>query len=402
MRDFGKTYTIVRNLFQVKGKDREGFDSDIYDAITVSVIDLEDSYKDRIASKIILDNDTFSYLPDLGDRSVANIYLNRLLKNVKKIIYSDKVSEKAYYDPAKHEIVINKSKIDSSLKYYNTKDLNSDQKKKLKDKLYAITILHVLDHASVDNGICIGYYPPRDKTNTVIEYNRLYVGDKSGDIMLGASKLEEIFAQQSALDRAEKLCIYNIYDNVTIPEFSPECENASIQPFAEFISRSIPNIRLARYVDPLKFLASCDNIYGLPKQKEKHFSIALNRLLKYIVDTRDIRDGFDSLVNLQKYFLDVYDINVLSEIKVDTFDKTKACKICNDLMTFDMLLVRDNNNPNTINVTRLEELKAKAIELGKQKGIDMILIANVEVDNINKHFDLDNVPYQYIKYIKQL
>lgn len=383
----------IKKLFLVEGKERTGFDERVYKAIKVSLDELDKRFLQKISSQIIVDNHSFVVDKDATSRTLSNIYLNRLIKNVKQIIYDNNSVEKGYYDASTHTIYINPSKIDDALLYYNTGNLSQNQLQNIENKLFISTLQHMLEHASVDNGVNTGYYPPRTKQDILAQYKRLYPTTEY-NISMGASKLEEIFAQHNAIIRTGKMLVHSVYGNVIIPEYSPEIESACIQSFAEFIGRSIPNIEMARYVDPLKFLASLDNTYSLPNQNNKLFSVALNNVLKDIVDTRNVQDGLDSLVELQRFFLEIYDINVLSN-KNQIFDKAFAYKVCNDLITFDILLVRDKTTK-TANVLKLEEIKTKALELARQNNIDLIAIANIEADNIVKDFMLDSDIYNGI------
>ena len=98
MEDFEKTMEKIKRNFG----QREGFTDEVLDAITATYIYLAKNYPQEIDESKIPDVKDFQFAGFDGKRTLANIYINRIAKNVSKVVFADH----SVYDPEERSIIV--------------------------------------------------------------------------------------------------------------------------------------------------------------------------------------------------------------------------------------------------------------------------------------------------------
>lgn len=243
MAYFNELKEKIKNLIGM----REGFTDEVYTAITASYLYFDLYYQDEILDEDIPDVKNFKIKSNsLGKRTLANIYLNRILNNVQSIEYTDNES---YYASENKKVFIG-TDIDSRLKFWDEK-ITAGHEEIIKQQIRAKVLTHELIHAASDNGIFVGFFAPFgavDQAQLTILNNKYK--DKYTNINAQASRLEEAITENLALNIVGCNILNAVYQgNGFVVCRNPDSSNHNLNAFAEYFVRVYPDCVKGKMTD---------------------------------------------------------------------------------------------------------------------------------------------------------
>ena len=277
-------------------------------------------------------------IPDVTDfkfgaigngRTLANIYINRIYKNVQKVEVKPEGFSK--YSSEDKKIILDENKIDNRIRFWDFLKLDDKQRQGLKKKLRAKIITHELIHAGSDCGNFTGFSCNAD--NLIIDKLRERYFSDSKQYSIEMTRLEELITEYLALDIVG-------FDEIPLVKcgangFSYICKNvdssnAPLNSIAEYFVRSLPDVIKGKFVDPLKYLVKItENHVDFNLKSKDNFILILNNYLRFMSQNANkvndtslegVKDGYNLF---QGSLLDIYnkthsfddDVGVIQAIK---------------------------------------------------------------------------------------
>lgn len=274
---------------------------DLYKVI--NYLDL--NYK-RVSKDKIVDGEFLKVFSHQKDLSLGEIYLNRIINNVKKIIIDKNTNVKGAYEHSSKAITFNPDRINNQARHWNIsnifnpeiRELLKDEgaleqfKKNLADKI----IIHEFNHAAGD-----------DKSIDLVysQHNGGFFSHSKASTY--CSRLEELMAEKLALDATgQKICYFETYKNQSICGYNPESSNFAISSLIEFIPKALGEKDFVEnyFINPTAYLEKLNQKFknAFPGQNSKSFSTYLNDSLIDIADNNNA----EKLIELQTFFLKIY------------------------------------------------------------------------------------------------
>lgn len=292
---------VIKKLFEARGVT---LDDKALDAMSCTVSHLNNNYKGLVNRRRISDASTFTYKTEKRAYTLAEIYLNRILNNVKSVeIVSS--GAKGEYVCADKKVMFNPAKIARQIKSWDFRMMRdadiallaTKNKAKIDENLQRKIYIHEFTHASGDD------------YDSVLspQYNGgFYCHSLAGRY---ASRLEEIMAEKMALDvTGQKIPYFQFQPLNTsyLVGYNPESSNFNISSFIEIIPRVVGEKDFVKgYLsNPTEYIQDLNERFGIIESKT--FATWLNDKLHDIAeDTSPLVVG--KVMELQKFFFDEYD-----------------------------------------------------------------------------------------------
>ncbi len=301
---------VIQKLFEAKGVS---LDDKTLDAMATTVSHLNNNYKGLVNRRRISDAGNFSYKSEKRAYTLAEIYLNRLLNNVKSVEHVSS-GAKGEYVCGEKKVKFNPTKISrqiNSWDFNNMRDkgislLALKNKNKIQENLERKIYLHELTHASGDDYLDI--LSP--------QYNGgFYCHNLAGRY---ASRLEEIMAEKMALDiTGQKIPFIKMQpaDTGYVIGYNPESSNFNISSFIEIIPRVLGEKEFVKgYLsNPTEYIQDLNDRFGVIESKT--FATWLNDKLHDIAEDNSPM-VLSKVMELQKFFYDEYDKNLEKNVMV--------------------------------------------------------------------------------------
>ncbi len=263
MQDFEQVKKKIYKFFA----NRPGFTDDVIEAITATYIYLQDNYPNPVNDKDILDAKDFTVgtlIPN--HRTIGNIYINRLLKNVQTVQVRN--ANQSEYDPSEKCVVLESDITRRLIKWCNGKSLDDKQKQIVADKIRAKVIVHELIHAASDDGVMTGFtsagHNGQLRGFLQNKYPLLYP-----NINAYSTHLEEAITEVLALNIVGNDNITTLKDeNGFIYSRNPESSNRNMNAFAEYFVRTYPDCVMGKFTNGLLWNNKFEQLHlskwGLP------------------------------------------------------------------------------------------------------------------------------------------
>ena len=237
-----------RQIMDLIGK-REGFTDEVFTSITASYLYFEKNYPEQINETDIYDAKKFKIPSSVPEkRTLANIYLNRIINNVKSIEYTKNESR---YSSGEDKVYIATDDLDKRLQHWNQSEV-SEHADEIKKQIQAKVLTHELIHAASFNGLFVGFSSYAEERSGFATYAILSnkYKDKYTNINAQASRLEEAITEILALNivGAHNLDIGQQRDGFIICR-NPDSSNHNLNAFAEYFVRIYPDCIQAKLTD---------------------------------------------------------------------------------------------------------------------------------------------------------
>ena len=320
MKSFQEEKLRIKNLFS----GREGFTDQVLDAITATYRFLKEKYPQSFKDSDIPDVKTFKLRGVNGERTIANIFINRIYNNVQKVVFTNK----SEFD-AKKKLINIESDISSRMMLWDEKIHNEKDAKVAEQLIRAKLIVHELIHAGSDNGVMTGLVSSYSDSSAG---KRIALKDKSKNIDINAisEKLEETITEVLALNIVESnhLTGKGIIGGVLVCR-NPESSNYSLNPFAEYFLRIYPECVEGKFVDGLSWNNSFQQEV-LSKWKLGSVKSHMFQLNNWLQNITAKKDQFNTISYFQEVMLNDYSskLEISSKEDLDLAIKNYvACKL---------------------------------------------------------------------------
>lgn len=364
----------MQNFLEVKNKvgkffsGREGFSDEIIDAITATYIYLDEKYPEIISEKEIPDCGNFSLRSKQANgRTLANIYINRIYNNVKKVETVKEGAPNEYISKDKKVVLCEK---DINNRISSWSHLDNNQKQELSKKLRAKIITHELIHAGSDNGESVGFMVVTEDSYGLSKVIEKYHNSKQ--MRPDMSRLEEMMTEILALDIVG---CKNIPELKTAHKLSFKCRNLDssngpINCIAEYFVRAYPDTIKGKFVNPLGYLGKFVDDYkdfGLDKKDNMLYELNnyLRDLSKFAQHTD--KDSYPAIRQRYEFFqgslLDIYNKNLKFNNKQDVVNAIK------DYAVFKNFAYKVDGKIENPLQEKLNELRERCNNVSKLYGI---------------------------------
>ncbi len=372
MQDFEQVKKKIYKLFA----NRPGFTDEVIEAITATYLYLQDNYPNPVNENDILDVKDFVVGPLIPNhRTIGNIYINRLLKNVQSIQVNNEPPSK--YIPAKKCVILEPDiTIAHRLKPWREyksligTPLSDAQEEILADKIRAKVIVHELIHAASDDGIMTGftYAGHNGQLRGFLQnkYPLLYP-----NINAGSTHLEEAITEILALNIVGNDNLVVLPDeNGLIISRNPESSNRNMNAFAEYFLRTYPDCVMGKFTNGLLWNNKFEQLHlpkwGLPKVDPYHCGPMgdLDSYLKVITNYKPVKiNNIKTISAFQEIML----IDYLQNLQPQNADE--LANAIKDYAAFKIFLTRDVNGKfNEDLVADLNNIKAAISSYATQFG----------------------------------
>ena len=376
MEDFEKTKQKIRKQFA----QREGFSDEILDAITASYIFLQEKYPQKIEESQIPDVKDFKFASIDGKRTLANIYVNRIFNNVKRVEFgrvegAEDISEYS----SVFKLVRIGIDIDQRLFAWKNTIKNEQQKQCIAKQIRAKIIVHEFLHAASDNGFVTGFIGGSDAAKHIKDNPNLYSGVDS----LGVSQLEEAITEILSLEIVGN----HILTDKSKSEGMLVCRNADssnykINPFAEYFYRIYPDCVEGKFTDGLLWLSKFDQKFlknwGIDHEGHCR-NTKFNEYLLEIVNSKPRINPFLSLACFQEYML----LDYLSNLNIQ--NKDQLVKEVKNFAAFSVFAVKDSTGKEYGDLQeRLNDVKSNILKESTKLGVEKEELNTILMSEYNR------------------
>ena len=330
MSNFYDVKEKIKNLLGL----REGFTDEVYTAITASYIYFDKNYSDEISDEEIPDVKDFKIRSkSLGKRTLANIYLNRILNNVQSIEYTDNESRYA----SENKKVFIDTDVDSRLKFWDKKII-AGHADIIKQQIKAKILTHELIHAASDNGIFVGFSVPFGSSNqTQLSILNNKYKDKYTNINAQASRLEEAITEILALNIVGCNILNDGYQgNGFVICRNPDSSNHNLNAFAEYFIRVYPDCVKGKMTDGWAWNNKFEKEHSI-STGNSNFNI--KRLNDYL---RAFSENKTNVINGISYYQQFMILDYLQTSSVESKNDLK--KLIKDYAAFRLFAARNMEN----------------------------------------------------------
>lgn len=386
METFETYMDAARGLFA----GRPGFTEEVLEAIVATYLYLSDKYPDPVDPAAVPDYKSF---PRKGQPplTIAKIYMNRILMNVKSVEYTNE-SVPNKYDSVNNKIIISNANIASRKKGWYPLE-NPDDQNNFEKQIRAKIITHELLHAGSDNGLITGYsqtennnYSPKFSTNQG-EFWHL-------------SRLEEMATEHLALEIVGSKRLEITPDApIRFPSRNWSSSMCTIGCISEYFAVVFPECLTDKFINPEKFLIQmADNysqsVFNYPPDK---FLVGINELLKDMAregkkpNAQNAEQLGHKYIFFQSKMLDYY----ISNVKLNTPDEIK--KAIKDYMILSAYCVRTRKGERPPELQeKLDNLKQLCITACIKHNMDFTSIFDNTASEIIQTYNIKE-PYADIK-----
>lgn len=277
---FNKVKEYISSVFHKEPT----FSDEIIDAMTATYIFFEENYPDEVLEENIPDVKSFKIDGlNSGKRTLANIYLNRILNNVKRIYGSLSKRDKVEYLPRKKAIYIPKttSKYWSEISSYRLKRkkfYSDEEVETVKKQVQAQIIVHELLHAAGFNGDSVGFiYPYYGQSDyEVVNFDKR--AEKLGTGVfnfLEFNEFDEIITDvlaQRIVGSSETFVHRKIAEEFYTRTNAPEHGLCYGDFLGQYFITCLPDLVYAKFTKPLEYLAWFNQNNGLDLKQETFFT----------------------------------------------------------------------------------------------------------------------------------
>ena len=396
MEDFEKTMEKIKRNFG----QREGFTDEVLDAITATYIYLAKNYPQEIDESKIPDVKDFQFAGFDGKRTLANIYINRIAKNVSKVVFADH----SVYDPEERSIIV-ESDVSKRLAIWQSITNGEEQKNEVVSKqIKAKLIVHELIHAASDNGFMTGFtvtFGADEKKHAVRETAPSIYKDENA----WSEKLEEAMTEilalnivgnnllavtQSAKDKGFYVCR------------NADSSNRMINPFAEYFCRIYPDSVEGKFTDGFlwcnNFEENVANKWGV----EKVFKSSVRGIETYLSDITSPTPKLKAPTNVISCFQEMMLTDYCSKLDIKT--KDEVIDQAKSFVAFKLFAAKqpDGKIEKALS-TLLDKVKdeiskkAEALGVSKEELNNIVKAENQRLQSKVGENDVYTIPYSQLK-----
>lgn len=364
-KQLADTQMYIKQLFEER--DVKNLSDDITLNIARTISHLALNYPQRIKRGDVAGISVFTHNAVKQEFSLADIYINRILSNIKSVSIETS-GTKGLYDHNTKQISFNINSINEQSKHWKSGAIEDqsieeailNNKTLLTNNLKDKVIVHEFAHASADDSFAGSSMHGGFQCHS---FSKLY-----------CSRLEEIMAEKIAIDTTGQKVVYKevIKDKDdpsklwVVPGYNPESSNFAMSSLIEFIPKALGEKEIVSgwLSNPTKYIENFNE-----KFKDKYpisFATVINNNLKQIVDERQ----FGRLCGMQTFFMEVYKDRIDNQLsKSNNIEDIKSAIY--DAVSFQKMLVG-----------QFDSVNKKVIELPNKQAL-------VELcQSIKKWFDL--------------